>query len=194
VGLVQEFAQDNQGRRFADVIADTRIPFRPILEFFEDSNRQRRLVESELHHDRPALAGVIRELEARPDVDQFFRSNDGHLTTRFRQAVGVIVRLIMEHHGWRTTGRKGSLGVRASVAPRTTNVGAYHNTGGLSLWFTRAERYELVTGMPFSSVAKAFTRMEGRVGGNSGQSRVVAMMAAECQEHSGSSSARFGAS
>jgi hypothetical protein len=60
--------------------------------------------------------------------------------------------MIMERRGWRKTGRKGSLGVRAAVVPRTTTAGAYHNTGGLAFWFLRAERYERPEGMPFRSV------------------------------------------
>lgn len=158
--LAQQFAQDRQGRRFADVLSDTRISFPAILAFFNDPQRQRRLIESELHHDRPALAGVVRELEHRHDVDQFFRTNDGHVTTRFRQAVGVVVRIIMEAHGWKTTGRKGSLGVRVKVPTRTITFGAYHNTGGLAVWFTRAERYELVAGSPYRSVEERAAEIE----------------------------------
>jgi hypothetical protein len=60
--------------------------------------------------------------------------------------------MIMEQRGWRKTGRKGSLGVRAAVARGTKTPGAYHNTGGLAFWFLRAERYERVEGMPFRSV------------------------------------------
>jgi hypothetical protein len=56
--------------------------------------------------------------------------------------------MIMERRGWQKTGRKGSLGVRA---PRVENTPA-HNTGGLALWFLRAERYERKDGMPFRSV------------------------------------------
>ncbi len=151
--LAEQFAQDRQGCRFADVVGDPRIDFAAILAFFDNASRQQRMAESEEHHDRPALAGVVRELEARPDVHEFFLGHDGHTTTRFRQAVGVVVRIVMENQGWRTTGRKGSLGVRATVTPRTTTPGAYHNTGGLALWFTRAERYELPNGMPYRPVA-----------------------------------------
>lgn len=158
--LTQQFAQDDQGRRFADVLNDARIPFAAILQFLDDPDRQRRMVESELHHDRPALAGVVRELEARTDVHQFFLTNDGHTTTRFRQAVGMAVRIVMEGRGWRTTGRKGSLGVRAKVRPRTTRPGAYHNDGGLALWFVRAERYELPTPMPYRDVAERAREIE----------------------------------
>lgn len=167
--LAHDFSHDHQGRRFADVMSDTRISFPAILTFFEDAARQQRLVDSELHHDRPALAGVVRELEHRRDVDQFFRTNDGHVTTRFRQAIGVVVRIIMEAKGWGTTGRKGSLGVRAKVPSRTTTAGAYHNTGGLAVWFTRAERYELVAGSPFRSVEERATEIEAAQVGQQAQ-------------------------
>ncbi|MBI3463467.1 MAG: hypothetical protein HY000_10480 [Planctomycetes bacterium] len=160
--LADEFPNDSQGRRFSDVLADERIPFVEILHFFDDPDRKRRMVEAERDHDRPALAGVVRELEARPDVHQFFSKNDGHTTTRFRQAVGVAVRMVMtgQRPAWRTTGRKGSLGVRAKVPPRTARAAAYHNSGGLALWFTRAERYELLTGMPYRPVAQRAQEIE----------------------------------
>lgn len=141
MSLITEFSQDHQGRTFADVMNDPRIDFNAVLVFFDDLDRQRRMIESEVHHDRPALAGVVRELETLPTVDAFFQNNDAHTTRRFRQAVGVIVRIVMEGHGWRTTGRKGSLGTRVKVAPGTTTPGAYRNSGGLATWFTRAERY-----------------------------------------------------
>ena len=142
MSLAVQFAQDHQGRKFSDVMNDSRINFMAVLDFFDHPTRQRRMVESEIYHDRPALAGVIKELETQPNVQSFFKTYDGHTTTRFRQAVGVIVRIIMENHGWKTTGRKGSLGTRVKVSPRTTTPGAYHNTSGLSFWFTRAERYQ----------------------------------------------------
>jgi hypothetical protein len=98
------------------------------------------------------LAGVVRELEAQPPIEDFLSSKHPQRTKRLRQAVGVVVRMIMERLGWRKTGKKGSLGVRAKVAPRTPTPGAYHNTGGLAFWFLRAERYERQRGRPFPSV------------------------------------------
>ncbi len=100
------------------------------------------MLDSEVHHLRPALAGVIREFETQPDIESFLSQKDSHDTVRFRQAIGVLVRLIMESHGWKTTGRKGSLGTRVKVAPGTADPGAYRNSSGLSVWFTRAEHYE----------------------------------------------------
>ena len=149
--LAEQFAKDKQGRRYADVL-EIKL-FQSMLNFFSVPDRQRRMVESELHHDRPALAGVIRELENQEGVDDFFGTNPGHVTTRFRQAIGVIVRIIMEGKGWRKTGRKGSLGVRTKAKMIDgTLLGATANTGGMSVWFTRAERYEPTTGTPFPSL------------------------------------------
>lgn len=144
----KDFLEDRQGKTFADVINDPEQPFLTVLEFFSDADRQRRMEESELHHDRSPLAGVVRELESQPMIDQFLSGVQIRRNTRFRQAIGVLVRMIMERRGWRKTGRKGSLGVRAS---RTAHTPA-HNTGGLAFWFLRAERYERTDGMPFRSV------------------------------------------
>jgi hypothetical protein len=97
------------------------------------------------------LAGVVRELESLPAVDRFLATQDPRRTKRLRQAVGVVVRIVMEQRGWKKTGKKGSLGVRAHVAKGTRTPGVYHNTGGLAFWFLRAERYECADGMPFRS-------------------------------------------
>jgi hypothetical protein len=145
-----EFLDDSQGRTFADVAGDSHVPFAEVLAFFNEQDRQRRMEESELHHDRAPMAGVVRELEAQQPVDRFLASGHPRRTQRLRQAIGVLVRMIMERRGWRKTGRKGSLGVRAAHAPHTPN----HNTGGLAFWFLRAERYEPAQGMPFRTVAQ----------------------------------------
>lgn len=147
-----DFLHDRQGRTFVDVLNDLEQPFDAVLGFFDDEGRQRRMEESEIHHDRPALAGVVRELEYQPAINDFLSSKDPRRTTRLRQAVGVVVRMVMERLGWKKTGRKGSLGVRATVSPRIATSGACHNTGGLAFWFLRAERYERHEGKPFPSV------------------------------------------
>ncbi|HUT12064.1 MAG TPA: hypothetical protein VMY42_16300 [Thermoguttaceae bacterium] len=144
--------EDRQGRTFADVLDDPEQPFDDVLAFFDDPARQRRMEEAEIHHERAALAGVVRELEAHPTINRFLASKDPGRAKRLRQAVGVVVRIIMEQRGWRKTGKKGSLGVRANVVRGTRTPGVYHNTGGLAFWFLRAERYERIDGMPFRSV------------------------------------------
>jgi hypothetical protein len=151
-----DFIEDPQGKTFSDVVHDAELPFDAVLEFFDDADRQRRMEESELHHDRSPLAGVVRELESLPVIDRFLADAHNRRSTRFRQAIGVLVRIIMEHRGWRKTGRKGSLGVRAAGAARRPA----HNTGGLAFWFVRAERYELAEGMPYKSVRERCQSLE----------------------------------
>ena len=150
------FLEDHQGRRFADVVNDPDQAFDALLEFFNDCNRQRRMEESEIHHDRPPLAGVVRELESHPAIDRALADIKTQRSKRLRQAVGVMVRMIMLARGWQKTGRKGSLGVRATVKGKTLN----HNTGGLAFWFIRAERYELAEGLPFRSVRERCQKLK----------------------------------
>ena len=133
------FLEDRQGKTFADVVDDPEQPFEEVLEFFSDADRQRRMEEAEIHHDRAPLAGVVRELEAQPAINRFLGEIHAHRSKRLRQAIGVLVRMIMQRRGWRKTGRKGSLGVRAT---KTDIPSANHNTGGLAFWFIRTERYE----------------------------------------------------
>src|SRR5437879_3016296 len=111
----EDFVADRQGRTFADVLNDPDGVFDRVLDFFNQEDRQRRLEESEIHHDRPALAGVVRELESLPPIDVFLASKHPQRSKRLRQAVGVLVRIIMERRGWRKTGKTGSLGVRAPL-------------------------------------------------------------------------------
>jgi len=154
-----EFQRDRQGRTFSDVVGDASIPFRRVLRFFNSADRQRRMEESELHHDRAPLAGVVRELESLPEVRQVLLTAESARSKRLRQAIGVIVRMVMERRGWRKTGRKGSLGVRSSTAAPER---VQHNTGGLALFFLRAERYERTDGMPFHSVRRQWRELERR--------------------------------
>ena len=156
----KEFLEDLQGKTFADVVNDAGQPFEAVLQFFSDGNRQRRMEESELHHDRSPLSGVVRELEAQPEIDRFFAGPDAKRSTRLRQAIGVVVRIIMERRGWRKTGRKGSLGVRAAG----NRLAPAHNSGGLAFWFIRSERYERTEGMPFLSVRERCQRFEAITG------------------------------
>lgn len=155
------FSEDSQGRTFADVLNDAEQPLDAVLAFFQSSDRQCRMEESEIHHDRPALAGVVRELEAQPEINAFLTEVHANRSKRLRQCVGVIVRIIMQGRGWKKTGRQGSLGVRA--ANRGTRSPA-HNTGGLAFWFQRGERYEYEEGMPYRSVKDRCAELELAVG------------------------------
>jgi hypothetical protein len=152
----EEFLNDRQGRTFADVLNDPKQPFDEALEFFNSADRQRRMEESEIHHDRAPMAGVVRELESLPGINRFLGTDQPRLNQRLRQAIGVLVRMIMERRGWKKTGKKGSLGVRSKRVAGTPN----HNTGGLALWFLRAERYEPGKGVTYPSVRKRSRELE----------------------------------
>ena len=141
-----DFLADSTGRRFADVLNDPRVPVDAIFDYFGLPDIQRRMRDAEMFHDSPAFAGVVREFERFPEIDDFFRANDAHTTQRARQAIGVLVRMTMEANGWKAAGRKGTLGRRAKVTTPTTKPGAYFNESGLARWFTQTERYVPVEG------------------------------------------------
>ena len=156
---LEKFLDDHQGRTFSDVVKDPGQPLDAVFEFFNDDNIQRRMEESEIHHDRPPLAGVVRELESHPALDRSLAETHTQRSQRLRQAIGVVVRMIMEARGWKKTGRKGSLGVRTGGSQLESN----HNTGGLAFWFIRAERYVSGKGMPFQSVRERGQYLEATV-------------------------------
>ncbi|HEY2414044.1 MAG TPA: hypothetical protein VGI40_17490 [Pirellulaceae bacterium] len=152
----EDFLKDRQGRTFVDVLNDSGQPFAEVLEFFNNADRQRRMEESEAHHDRAPMAGVVRELESLPAINKFLGTVQAQRNQRLRQAIGVLVRMIMEARGWKKTGKKGSLGVRSSKSSGTPS----HNTGGLAFWFLRAERYENEQAKKFPSVRKRCRELE----------------------------------
>lgn len=80
-----------------------------VLEFFDDSERVRRMMESEVHHDRPALYGVVGELRRLPSM---MRRAGAEKKIRIQVAkfIGVVVGLVMEQEGWAGTGHKAALG------------------------------------------------------------------------------------
>ena len=141
-------SMDRRGRTFADVLHDAKQPFDLVITFFNHESRQRRMEESETHHDRPPFAGVVRELDSQPAIDQFLATQDDRRAKRFRQAIGVVVRMIMERRGRQKTGPKGSLGVCVTEEVPFSTAGRCRNTGGLAMWFLRAERYQLSDSPP----------------------------------------------
>lgn len=83
------FLADPECRRFPDVLNNKHIDFRKtVLAFLDDTEGQKRLVIAEKHFKLPALAGVVVELEAQPEVRSYFASNKGQDVVRFKQAVG----------------------------------------------------------------------------------------------------------
>ena len=117
-----DFLQDRQGRTFADVVNDPEQPFDAILDFFNDEDRQRRMEKSEVHHERARLVEVVWELEAQPLIDDFLSSQNPLRANRLREAVGVVVRMVVERLGWEKTGKADSLGVRSTALLRMATL------------------------------------------------------------------------
>ena len=92
--------------------------FQNLFELLNLPANEQRLTDAEMDN-LPALAGVVRFIEADPAIERILIS--GPPGFRFRQSVGVAVKLKMAKLGWRSTGRKGAV------------KGASH--------FTKAERF-----------------------------------------------------
>jgi hypothetical protein len=103
--------QDRQRRTFANVLTDLGRPFGAVIDFFICGGRQRRMRESEVHHDRAPLAGVVQEPESQSPIDHSLSSNHPHSAKRLRRAAGVAYHMSLEHHGWKKTGKRSSLWV-----------------------------------------------------------------------------------
>lgn len=137
---IARFLSDKQGRQFAAVAHARQPDFASVLASLSRPDWIDRM-EAAQRAGQPALSGVIADLEAMPDVDGYFRSHDVRSSERFRKAVGVAVRILMEERGWARTGEKGYLGRRARPIP-TVATGVPYNASGISKWFNRSEKYK----------------------------------------------------
>lgn len=110
----RSFESDPHGAKYVkalDAHPEARDRF---LRLLNESCNEHRLLDAEaLGH--PALAGIVRFLDNDPVIGLVVANE-----LRFRQAVGVGVRLKMEELGWAKTGVKGPI---------------------TSVYFSRAERY-----------------------------------------------------
>lgn len=118
----EDFLADPHAAKYRDIVDGYPGAFARVLQVLNDPDRQEGLAAAE-RFDRPALSGIVHAIEADPEIAIALESQ---VSLRFRQTVGVAVRLIMEELGWATTGKKGS--VRGAK------------------YFRRAERYEAPKG------------------------------------------------
>lgn len=115
---IDDFARDPHAAKYRDELEARPDAFTRLFALMNDPANEQRLVDAEML-GLPALAGIARFVEADPVIARTLEPDqDGN---RFRQTVGVAVRLKMELMGWQKTGRKGT--VRGSRL------------------FTKAERY-----------------------------------------------------
>jgi hypothetical protein len=97
--------KDRQGGKFSEVLSDPERPSDAVLDLFICRGRRRARHDSE----RTPLAEVVQEFQAQPPIDGPLCSKHPLGTKRSRQAVGVVARMGMEHHGWKQTGNRSRL-------------------------------------------------------------------------------------
>jgi hypothetical protein len=93
---------------FADVVNQEPKGVDALLRIANDPDARRRMMDAEEHHQRPALAGIVRDVEKDPRITPLLSK------LRFRQLCGVVVKMMMNQMGWTTAGAKGSLAAISS--------------------------------------------------------------------------------
>jgi len=134
----QHFLADTHAAKYRDVVDSHPEAFGRVIAILNDAHQQEQLVAAE-RFGHPALSGIVRAVEGDEIVAQSLASP---ASLRFRQAVGVALRLTMEALGWATTGKKGPV------------RGATH--------FKRSERYAEPTspGLPSRRARAALETIE----------------------------------
>lgn len=99
------FRADPHGARFVATVESEPDAFARLFVILNAPETDARLVERAARE--PALAAVVGRVEADPIIRSILEDPDR--ANRFKQTVGVAVKLKMERLGWTTTGRKGSM-------------------------------------------------------------------------------------
>jgi hypothetical protein len=114
-----DFNQDPHAAKYRGELDRHPDAFADLFAILNEPANEQRLMDAEMH-GLPALTGVVRFIESEASINRILKS--GPSGFRFRQTVGVAIKLKMARLGWCTTGKKGVV------------KGAEH--------FTKAEHYE----------------------------------------------------
>ncbi|HYI61585.1 MAG TPA: hypothetical protein VEW93_07245 [Acidimicrobiales bacterium] len=102
--LPEAFSGDRHASRYRSVLNSHPDAFSALLNVLNDPANEQRLQDAS-DRDEAALRGIERQLTENSAVlAAIVDDRDG---PRFRQAVGVAVRLKMQRLGWSTSGRRG---------------------------------------------------------------------------------------
>ncbi|MCQ3812786.1 MAG: hypothetical protein KTV68_19800 [Acidimicrobiia bacterium] len=115
---INDFKRDSHAAKYVVELDCRPVAAERLFWLLNRPANEQRLEDAEMN-GMPALAGVARLLEDDPVIGEILDTDPASL--RFRQAVGVAIKLKMAKLGWQTTGTKGAV------------RGARH--------FTKAERY-----------------------------------------------------
>lgn len=80
-----------------------------VIDFFICRGRQCPVPEVEPNNDRAPLDGAVQEPELQPLTTESLATEHPQSAKRLRQAADAALHMRMEHHGWKKTGKKGSL-------------------------------------------------------------------------------------
>lgn len=101
-----DFEHDRHARKFRNAIDNHLEASNRLFELINDCTNER-LLENAAEQGLPAFQGIVTIVEADHAILRVLESGEaGH---RFRQAVGVAIRLKMERLGWHGTGESKSL-------------------------------------------------------------------------------------
>ena len=119
-----DLKRDVQIRRFEDVLSGAPAAVGDVVAVIGATDARQRMIDAVERHRRPALAGVVTDIETLSSVKRLFTvyGVESTFARRFKMFVGAVVRVVMAVCGYATTGSKGSM-------------------RRISKWFTRAEIY-----------------------------------------------------
>jgi hypothetical protein len=103
---VPDFVADRHASAYVPALEAHPMATNRLLGLLNDPENEQRLIHA-AELEQPALLGVSRFLEADSEIVTVLEL--GSAGYRFRQAVGVAIRLKMEAFGWSTTGRKAAV-------------------------------------------------------------------------------------
>ena len=142
---IGNWKKNSHAARYNDVLKDSSGLLVWTIEWLNESKvcslgltRRQRMEIAEAHFNMPALAGILVEFEAEEKVQKYFQTHTPEESKRFRQAMGVLIKLHMENMGWTKARIKGVLG-RRDKSPSSTHQ--YNTSRSFSKYFSLAERY-----------------------------------------------------
>lgn len=100
---VQDFVDDPHAAKYLGELERRGPAFEHLLLVLNDPATER-LLEHESTQDHAALRAIVTIIDSHPELAAAVGGQAGR---RYRQAIGVAVRLKMERLGWTTSGRKG---------------------------------------------------------------------------------------
>ncbi len=132
-----DFADDSHAAKYRGELNRHPAAYLQLFALLNDPANEQRLLDAEMHN-LPALCGIVRFIEADPELADVLAQ--GRSSLRSRQTVGVAVKLKMAKLGWRATGKKGAV------------AGAEH--------FTKAERYVANAAVHTDPATRALAALE----------------------------------